>query len=927
MAHKKLFLIDGHAMLYRSYFAFIKNPRINSKGVNTSGIFGFVNTIFELMRSQNPTHIGVVFDPKGSTFRHDLYDKYKANRQETPEDLKASIPQLMEVLQGMNIPVIQVEGYEADDVIGTLAKQAAAQGYEVFMATPDKDYCQLVQDSIYMYRPKSFGAGIDIMGVPEVLQKFEVAHPLQVIDILGLWGDSSDNVPGAPGIGEKTAKALIAQYGSIEGIYEHIDELKGKQKESLLQNKELVMLSKLLVTIKIDVPIDFNNYNFVREEFNAAVLHDKFVELEFRNMLDRIMPQASQSVAQKPQKPAVSLQLGLFDEPVEQTTYVSQYNTIADVQHSYFVVDTQSHIHKLIQELLSQKEFCFDTETTSLNTLDAELCGIAFSFEKNKAYYVPFPENQKEAQEIAKQFVPVFQSPALKIGQNLKYDISVLANYSIQVSPPYFDTLLAHYIIQPEGRHKLESLSEQYLFYEMVKIEELIGKKGKNQDSFRSVPIEQAKEYAGEDADITFQLYPLLHKELVEKGQLDLFTNIEVPLVPVLSDMERAGVNIDSNALSEFSTMLTTEVQAIEKQIYELAGETFNIGSPKQLGEILFDKLQISEKAKKTKTKQYATGEEVLEKLLGTHPIIALILEFRELKKLLSTYVDSLPLLVNQKTGFIHASFNQAVVATGRLSSTNPNLQNIPIKTAKGREIRKAFIPLESEHVFVSADYSQIELRVIAHMSGDENFIQAFINGEDVHTATAAKIFNVSLDEVTPEQRRQAKSANFAIAYGSSAFGLSQTLNIARKDAQFLIDGYFANYPKVKAFMDSQIHTARELGYVETMFGRRRYVPDIHSQNATVRGFAERNAVNAPIQGTAADIMKIAMIRIHSEMKQQNMQSKLIMQVHDELNFSVHIHELEEMKTIITQGMQQAVSLSVPLLVELGVGKNWLEAH
>lgn len=928
MSQNKLFLIDGHAMLYRSYFAFIKNPRINSKGVNTSGIFGFVNTLFDLIQTQKPTHIGVVFDPKGNTFRHRMYEQYKANRQETPEDLRASIPHVMEIIQGMNIPVIQIEDYEADDVVGTLAKQAAAQGFEVYMATPDKDYCQLVQDNIYIYRPRSFGAGIEILGIPEVLQKFEVAHPHQVIDILGLWGDSSDNVPGAPGIGEKTAKALIAQYGSIEGIYEHIDELKGKQKESLINNKELVLLSKQLVTIKIDVPVDFNSYNFVKEEFNVGILQEKFKELEFRTMLDRLVPQRPTPVTTaKPAATQQSMQLGLFDEPAEQPVYVSSFQTIATVEHSYYLVDNQSHIHKLIQELLSKKEFCFDTETTSLNTLDAELCGIAFSFEAHKAYYVPFPTNQQAAYELAQLFAPVFTSTALKIGQNLKFDMAVLANYDIVVAGPLFDTMLAHYIIQPEGRHKLESLSEQYLNYEMVKIEELIGKKGKTQGSFRDVPLEQAKEYAGEDADITFQLYPLLHKELVEKGQLDLFTNIEVPLVSVLCYMERAGVNIDTAALNDFSTMLTNEVQTIEKQIYDLAGETFNIGSPKQLGEILFDKLQISEKAKKTKTKQYATGEEVLEKLLGVHPIIALILEFRELKKLLSTYVDSLPLLVNPKTGYIHASFNQAIVATGRLSSTNPNMQNIPIKTAKGREIRKAFIPLEPEHVFVSADYSQIELRVIAHMSSDEQFIQAFINGEDVHSATAAKIFNVSIDEVTPEQRRQAKSANFAIAYGSSAFGLSQTLNIPRKDAQFLIDGYFANYPNVKAFMDSQINSARELGYVETMFGRRRYVPDIHSQNATVRGFAERNAVNAPIQGTAADIMKIAMIRIHSEMKQQNMQSKLIMQVHDELNFSVHTSELETMKHIISQGMQQAVSLSVPLLVELGVGKNWLEAH
>jgi DNA polymerase I len=927
MEKQKLFLIDGHAMLYRSYFAFINNPRINSKGINTSGTFGFINTIFDLIRSQKPSHIGVVFDPKGNTFRHDLYEKYKAHRQETPEDLKASIPQVMEILQGMNIPVIQVEGYEADDVIGTLAKQAASKNYEVFMATPDKDYCQLVQEDIFMYRPRSFGGGIEILGIPEVLAKFEIKYPLQVIDILGLWGDSADNIPGAPGIGEKTAKALIAQYDSIEGIYEHIEELKGKQKESLIQNKELVMLSKLLATIKIDVPINFEDYNFEKEEYNISVLQEKFKELEFKSLADKMMPNGAAVPIPKPPKPTNSMQLGLFDEPQEVVEYVSSFQTIKDTKHSYFLVDNQSHIQKLITELLEQKEFCFDTETTSLNTLEAELCGIAFSFEKGKAFYVPFPENQKIANELAKQFAPVFASSALKIGQNLKYDISVLSNYGITVAAPLFDTLLAHYIIQPEGRHKLESLSEQYIDYEMVKIEELIGKKGKSQSSFRDVPLEEAKEYAAEDADVTFQLYPFLQKELEEKGQSQLFENIEVPLVQVLSSMERNGVKIDSVALQEFSEMLTAEVVTVENKIYELAGEKFNIGSPKQLGDILFDKLQISEKAKKTKTKQYATGEDVLEKLADSHPIIALILEYREYKKLLSTYIDALPQLVNARTGCIHASFNQAVVATGRLSSTNPNLQNIPIKTAKGREIRKAFIPIETEDVFISADYSQIELRVIAHMSGDENFINAFKNGEDIHTATAAKIFNVPLSEVTSEQRRQAKSANFAISYGSSAFGLSQTLNIPRKDAQFLIDGYFTSYPKVKQFMDNQILKAREKGFVETMFGRRRYLPDIYSQNQTVRGFAERNAVNAPIQGTAADIMKIAMIRIHSAMQTQKLQSKLIMQVHDELNFSVPQNEIEAMKKIISDGMQNAVELSIPLVAEIGVGKNWLEAH
>lgn len=925
---KKLFLIDGHAMLYRSYFAFIKNPRISSQGVNTSGIFGFVNTLLELLRNQNPSHIGVVFDPKGKTFRHNMYEAYKANRQEAPEDLRASIPHLIDIIQGFNIPVIQVEGFEADDVIGTLAKQAAREGFTVYMATPDKDYCQLVEENILLYRPKSFGGGIEILGIPEVLAKFDVKQVSQVIDILGLWGDSSDNVPGAPGIGEKTAKKLIADYESIEGIYEHIEELKGKQKEKLLDNKDLVFLSKNLVTIDINVPVSFSDYNFEREDFNAGILQEKFKELEFQNLIQRIFqaPQVEKQIA--PAKQQQSQQLDLFAEPVEnQQTYTSLHETIETTSHSYYIVDTPSLLERLLQDLQKQDAFCFDTETTSLTPLEAELCGIAFSWEAHKAYYVPFPVEQQEAHALAKKFIPVFSSKAKKIGQNLKYDISVLANYNIHVSGELFDTLLAHYIIQPEGRHKLESLAQQYLNYEMVHIEELIGKKGKHQGSFRNVPLDKAKEYACEDADITFQLSHILEKELKERNQYDLCTNIEIPLIPVLSTMERTGVCIDTDALADFSSTLSSEIENIEKAIYSFAGEEFNIASPKQLGEILFDKLKITDKAKKTKTKQYATGEDVLTKIIDKHPIIPAILEYRELKKLLTTYVDSLPQLVYAPTNRIHASFNQAVVATGRLSSTNPNLQNIPIKTAKGREIRKAFIPSDNKHVFVSADYSQIELRVIAHMSGDEDFIACFTNNEDVHTATAAKIFGLSLDEVSPEQRRQAKSANFAIVYGSSAFGLSQSLGISRNDAQFLIDGYFSSYPKVKSFMDSQIAMAREKGYVETLYKRRRYVPDINSQNATVRGYAERNAINAPIQGTAADIMKIAMIRIFTAMQEKQLQSSLIMQVHDELNFDVVQEELEIMKEIIYTGMQEAAKLSVPLSVELGVGKNWLEAH
>lgn len=937
METQKLFLIDGHAMLYRSYYAFIKNPRINSKGVNTSGIFGFTNAINEIIRNQKPSHIGVVFDPKGNTFRHEIYEPYKANRQETPEDLRASIPHVMEILQGMNIPVIQVEGYEADDVIGTLAKQAARQGIQVYMVTPDKDYFQLVEENLYIYRPRSFGNGVEVLGIAEVNEKFSVSNPLQVIDILGLWGDSVDNIPGAPGIGEKTAKALIASYGSIEGIYEHINELKGKQKENLIAFKEQVMLSKFLATIKIDVPIDYSSYNFECEECNTHSLQAKFEELEFRNMLSAIQNNSTKSTAkskvQSKAQNSGAVQFSLFDTPEQieeisaENQFASQYNTIETTEHCYYLTNNQSHIQKLINDLLAQSEFCFDTETTSLNALQAELCGISFSWEKGKAYYLPFPENQDEARALAQQLAPVFASKATKIAHNAKYDCAVLKNYEIEIAAPVFDTMIAHYVLQPEGRHKLEMLSESYLNYKMQPIEQLIGKKGAQQRSFRTVPLDDAKEYSGEDADVTWQIYSILRQELIEKKQLQLLETIELPLIEVLETMERNGVKINTEALEESSHKLSAQVAEIEQKIYEAAGEKFNIASPKQLGDILFDKLQLTDKAKKTKTKQYATGEEVLVKLKNTHPIVSLILEFRELKKLLSTYIDALPQLIDAKTDRIHTSFNQTIVATGRLSSTNPNLQNIPVRTANGREIRKAFIPFNENSVFISADYSQIELRVIAAMSGDENFIAAFANGEDIHAATAAKIFSCDISEVTSEQRRQAKSANFAISYGSSAFGLAQGLNISRKEAQFLIDGYFASYPKIKEFMNAQIEKAREQGYVETLFGRRRYLADIYSQNAVVRGVAERNAINAPIQGTAADIMKLAMIRIHAAMKEHKVQTKLIMQVHDELNFSVPTNEIDLMKKIIAEGMENAIQLSVPLIADIGVGANWLEAH
>lgn len=919
MEEKKLFLIDGHAVLYRSYFAFINNPRVNSKGVNTSAVFGFVNTVYEMMRSQKPTHIGVVFDPKGKTFRHEMYEAYKANRQATPEDLKAAIPEVIEIIQAMNIPVVQVEGYEADDVIGTLAKQAAKKDFMVYMVTPDKDYAQLVEDSIYMYRLGH--NGIDIMGPQQVADKFSVKRPEQVIDLLGLWGDSSDNIPGAPGVGEKTAKALIAQYDSIEGIYEHIEELKGKQKEKMIAAKDQVLLSKELATICTQVPISFDDYNFEKEPFNAEALQAKFNELEFIGLAQKMLKTTIEP--QKPiAKPVVQesdTQLDLFAEPAEQPVVQTKTKTFSNY---HIVKDVDSFIKLLSKQLTISYTICSDTATT----VNARVLGIAFSWNNNEAHYLAFPTEENEHKELMQKIKPIFNSCSKKFTYDLKQSVSVLSRYGIPVYGETHDLQLAHYVLQPELRHSLDTIVRQYLGTSILRIEDFTTTKAA-QFSFAELSIEQQKNYFCEQADVILQTTPLIEKELRDLGQYELYTKIECPLASVLSKMEMAGVKIDSDALRKSSEVISNEVSKIENRIYELAGETFNIGSPKQLGEILFDKLAITEKAKKTKTKQYATGEEVLDKLRDAHEIVPLILEYREMKKLLSTYIDALPQLVNKHTGKIHASFNQAVVATGRLSSTNPNLQNIPVRTEMGREIRKVFIPSQPGNIFLSADYSQIELRLIAHFSGDEHFISAFKNGEDIHRATAAKIFGVSLEEVTADQRRKAKSANFAISYGTTAFGLSQTLNIPRKEAQELIDSYFANYPKVKALMDSYIDMARNKGYVETMFNRRRYLPDINSQNATIRGVAERNAINAPVQGSAADIIKIAMINIASKMEEQNLRSRMILQVHDELNFDVFPDELEAMKKIVTEEMQNAVALQVPLIAEMGIGQNWLEAH
>lgn len=913
MDEKKLFLIDGHAVLYRSYYAFINNPRVNSKGVNTSAVFGFVNTIYEMIRSQKPTHIGVVFDPKGKTFRHQMYESYKANRQATPEDLKAAIPEVIEIINAMNIPVVQVEGYEADDVIGTLAKQAARKGFMVYMVTPDKDYAQLVEDSIYMYRLGH--NGVDIMGPKQVAEKFSIQRPEQVIDLLGLWGDSSDNIPGAPGVGEKTAKALISQFDSIEGIYEHINQLKGKQKENLQNAKEQVLLSKKLATICTEVPISFDNYNFVKEDYNAAKLQAKFNELEFVGLAKKMLQTTvePQFIPAPPQKKD-SLQLDLFADSAQEN------NTPVPVvlSGSYRIVtDTESFFKNLSKQLT----FAFALKGSSPDAINAKLSGIAFSWKENEAFYLPVHDDKELLQRLA----AIMASCNKKITYNLKYCVSVFSHYDITLGGELHDAMLAHYIIQPEARHQLETISRQFLQRELHQFDILSEKKSGITSEEPSDDV--LRKYLGEQADALFQLMPLLEQKLHSLGQYELYSKIECPLAPVLSSMEMTGVRIDAQALHESSKIISAQVAEIENKIYELAGVTFNIGSPKQLGEVLFDKLEITEKAKKTKTKQYATGEEVLEKLKDAHPIVPLILEYREMKKLLSTYIDSLPLLVNKRTGNIHASFNQAVVATGRLSSTNPNLQNIPIRTEMGRQIRKVFIPATKGNIFLSADYSQIELRLIAHFSGDEHFISAFKNGEDIHSATAAKIFNVPIEDVSSDQRRKAKSANFAISYGTTAFGLSQTLNIPRKEAQELIDSYYQNYPRVKALMDSYIQSAREKGYVETMFHRRRYTPDINSQNATIRGVAERNAINAPIQGTAADIIKIAMIRIFERMTAQKLKSKMILQVHDELNFDVFPKELDIMKQIVAEEMQNAVSLQVPLIAEIGMGDNWLEAH
>jgi DNA polymerase-1 len=922
---KKLFLLDAYALIFRAYYAFISNPMTNSQGMPTSTVFGFTLALEEILRKEDPSHIAVVFDPPGPTFRHDLFPEYKANREATPEDIKIAVPYVKKLVEGFNIPVLEVEGFEADDVIGTLAKNADKEGFKVYMMTPDKDFAQLVSDNIFMYKPSRGGASPEVLGPAEVQAKFLVEHPEQVVDILALWGDSSDNIPGAPGIGEKTAKKLIGQFHSVEGVYENIEQLKGKQKENLVNFKEQVILSKELATISLNVPIKVSFDELKRREMNKEALQGLFQELEFKNIAERILSAAHENV----QSNATGQQSTLFgDASAEGIPVANSLDSIESVAHQYKLINSREGVKELAKELTGLKAFCFDTETTGLDPLEAELVGIAFSWEAHRATYVAFGEDPEEIQAWSEILKAPFLDPGIeKYGQNLKYDLHILKNYEIEVKGTLFDTMVAHFILKPDQKHNLNVLAEQYLGYSMVKIESLIGEKGKRQSSFRSVPQEKACEYAGEDADITWQLANIFKKELDKEGFKGLYEEIEMPLIPVLMRMEHQGVKLDVDALNAFAEELREEILRVEQEIFKLAGTEFNISSPRQLGEILFDRMKIIPDPKKTKTKQYATGEEVLIQLKDKHPIVERMLEFRSLKKLLTTYVSALPKLVKPGTGKIHTSFNQALVSTGRLSSVNPNLQNIPIREERGREIRKAFIPERQENIFFSADYSQIELRLMAHLSGDPQMIEAFVNEEDIHTATAAKIYKVDPRKVSKEMRSAAKTANFGIIYGISAFGLAQRMRISRGEARALIDGYFENYPEVRKFMDASIEMAREQGFVETMFGRRRYLPDILSRNSVVRGNAERNAINTPIQGSAADIIKIAMIRIQESLDKDNFRSSMILQVHDELNFDVLPGELEKLKTTVIREMENAASLSVPLTADWGAGSNWLEAH
>lgn len=932
---KKLFLLDGMALIYRAYFALSKTPRITSTGFNTSAIFGFANTLLELLRTQQPSHVAVVFDTMAPTNRHAEFESYKANRQAIPEDLAAAIPYVYKLIEGFNIPLITLDGYEADDIIGTLAKQAEARGYTVYCMTPDKDFGQLVSERVFIYKPARLGNGAEVLGVKEILEKWEVTDVKQVIDILGLWGDSVDNIPGIPGIGEKTAKDLIKRFGSMENILANTDQLKGKQKENLETFAEQGLISKKLATIQLDVPIELDEEKLVLREPDREALEPLFAELEFRTLGKRVFGEEFNVLEGKS---TVGAQMDLFGNAVDSSLQTpdaaAEYvpptagRSVHNTPHTYFLADTPELQQELAALLSKQRSFCFDTETTGTDANTADLVGLSFAIEPGKAWYVPACPDRDECLRLLAYFKPVFEDETIeKIGQNTKYDILLLARYGITVRGPLFDTMLAHYLIDPDTRHGMDILAENYLGYTPISITELIGPRGKKQGNMQDVDIETIKEYAAEDADITLQLKAVFEPLLEQAEAIELAKKVEFPLVHVLAEMEQCGVNIDVPVLRQFSETLERESSVIEKTIYEKAGVRFNIASPKQLGEVLFEKLQLDPKAKKTKTGQYKTGEDVLLALAPKSDIVKDILEFRQLQKLKSTYVDALPQLINPITGRVHTSYNQAVAATGRLSSTNPNLQNIPIRTERGREVRKAFIPRDDDHVILSADYSQIELRLVAHMSGDEGMLDAFANGLDVHRATAAKVYGVSLDDVTSEQRRNAKAVNFGIIYGQSAFGLSQNLGIPRTEAAQIIEQYFAQYPGIKRYMNDTINFAKENGYVETLLKRRRYLRDINSANQTVRGFAERNAINAPIQGSAADMIKIAMIAIHEAIKQRGLRGKMTMQVHDELVFDVPKEELPVFRELAELHMKNALVMSVPIVVELGVGRNWLEAH
>lgn len=921
---EKLFLLDAYALIYRAYYAFIKNPRINSKGFNTSAVLGFVNTLEEVLRKEEPTHIGIAFDPPGPTFRHNAFAAYKAQREETPEVIKWSVTPIKNIIKAYRIPILEIRGYEADDVIGTLATQAGKRGINTYMMTPDKDYGQLVSEHVFMYRPKYGDKDFDIMGVDEVKEKFNIESPAQVIDMLGLMGDTADNIPGCPGIGEKTAQKLIAQFGSIENLLAHTDELKGAIKKKVEENEEQIRFSKFLATIKTDVPVELDMETLKRREPDEKELRRIFEQLEFRTLIERVLNGEKKPAPATPAQPDL---FGFFTDNGTEETKNSNLTRLDDLHYDYQLVDNEEKMRDLFQKLITTQVLSLDTETTGTDPISAELVGMSFSYEENQAFYVPVPPDGEEAQKIVNIFKPVFENEkTVKVGQNIKYDLLVLENYGVTLKGKMFDTMIAHYVLQPELRHGMDYLAEIYLKYDTIKIEELIGPKGKNQKNMRDLPPNEVYKYACEDADVTLKLKNVLEGELAENGVKDLFEEIEMPLVPVLAYMERNGVRIDTEALKETSRHFTARMNQIEEEVHQLAGTNFNIASPKQVGEILFDKLKIVEKAKKTKSGQYVTSEEVLESLKGKHEIVGKILEHRGLKKLLGTYIDALPQLINPKTGRIHTSFNQTVTATGRLSSSNPNLQNIPVRNEDGKEIRKAFIP-DDGCEFFSADYSQIELRIMAHLSEDPHMIEAFNEEQDIHAATAAKIYKEPLEGVTREQRSKAKTANFGIIYGISVFGLAERLNVDRKEAKALIDGYFETYPHVREYMDKSIRSAREKGYIETIFKRKRYLPDINSHNAVVRGYAERNAINAPIQGSAADIIKVAMVRIYQRFMKEGIRSKMILQVHDELNFSVLPEEKEKVKQIVISEMESAYKMKVPLRADCGWGKNWLEAH